>query len=120
MQAGWAAARRLHRQAHLDVRGAPDGTADLQSEAGDPVPATAGRSRSAPVDRDIGAATAGPTCPVETIGDPAWPRPVADATIIVRDGAGTEVARGTTRPDGAFFIAVAAGDYTVSGSPSKG
>ena len=60
----------------------PDGTADLQSEAGDPVPADAWPQPLGTGQTGVmGTASAGPTCPVETIGDPACaPRPVADAT----------------------------------------
>ena len=105
----------------------PDGTVNPQSESGDGVPPDAfpqpaGTGQTGGGQMGIaGVATAGPTCPVETIGDPACaPRPVADATIVVVDGSGAEVARTTTRADGAFFIAVQAGDYTVRGEPVQG
>jgi len=105
----------------------PDGTVNLQSESGDAVPPDAfpqpaGTGQTGGGQTGIaGVATAGPTCPVETIGDPACaPRPVADATIVVVDGSGAEVGRTTTRADGAFFIAVPAGDYTVRGEPVQG
>lgn len=100
----------------------PDGTVNLQSETGAdlppdawPGPAGAGQTGIA------GVAVAGPTCPVETVGDPACaPRPVADATIVVVDGSGAEVARAKTGVDGGFFIAVPAGDYTVRGESVEG
>jgi len=115
----------------------PDGTVNLQSESGDAIPPdafpqpagtgqtgggqTGGGQTGGGQTGIAGVATAGPTCPVETIGDPACaPRPVADATIVVVDGSGVEVARTTTRADGAFFIAVPAGDYTVRGEPAEG
>jgi len=110
----------------------PDGTVNLQSESGDAIPPdafpqpagtgqTGGGQTGGGQTGIAGVATAGPTCPVETIGDPACaPRPVADATIVVVDGSGAEVARTSTRADGAFFIAVPAGDYTVRGEPVQG
>lgn len=93
----------------------PDGTVNLQSETGSPVPPEEWPTPVGAGGTGIdGMAVAGPTCPVETVDDPACaPRPVAGATIVVLDGSGTEVARTTTGVDGAFFISVAAGDYTV-------
>ena len=68
-----------------------------------------------------GSATAGPTCPVERPGDSACaPRPVAGATIIVRTGAGTELARLTTAADGTFSVDLAAGDYRLVPQPVEG
>ena len=68
-----------------------------------------------------GVAVAGPTCPVETVGDPACaPRQVADATIVVVDGTGAEVGMAVTGLDGGFFIALPAGEYTLTGSPVDG
>ena len=67
-----------------------------------------------------GIATAGPVCPVERVPpDPKCvPRPVAGAVVVVRDGAGREVARATTAADGRFFVAVPPGTYVVSHSRS--
>jgi hypothetical protein len=69
-----------------------------------------------------GTATAGPVCPVERIPpDPSCAaRPVAGATVSVRDPAGVEVARVTTGADGTYFVAVAAGAYLVSAEAVDG
>jgi hypothetical protein len=68
-----------------------------------------------------GTATAGPTCPVERPGDSSCaPRPVAGATIVVRTGAGSEIARLTTAADGTFSIDLAAGDYRLVPQPVEG
>ena len=100
----------------------PDGTVNLQSETGSPVPPQEWPSPIGMSGPGIGGTTvAGPVCPVETIGDPACaPRPVADATIVVLDGSGTEVARTVSGVDGAFYVAVAAGDYTVTAEAVDG
>jgi hypothetical protein len=101
----------------------PDGSVALQSERGDAVPDDAW---PAPTDGGgetgiSGVAVAGPTCPVETLGDPACaPRQVADATIIVVDATGADVGTAVTGLDGAFFIALPAGEYTLRGAPVEG
>jgi hypothetical protein len=100
----------------------PDGTVNLQSEGGAevpmdawPAPGGAGRTGIAIV------ATAGPTCPVETPNDPnCQPQPVVGAVIVVRDAAGTEVARAETDAAGAVFIEVPAGAYVVEAQPVEG
>lgn len=60
-------------------------------------------------------AFAGPTCPVAT--DPPDPncadRPVEGATVVVTDGSGAEVARGTTGADGTAVVQVPPGDLEV-------
>lgn len=61
-----------------------------------------------------GVVQAGPTCPVERINSPCPPRPLA-ATVVVRDGAGHEVARAHSGADGRFKVDVAPGRYTVVG-----
>jgi hypothetical protein len=61
-----------------------------------------------------GVVQAGPTCPVERINSPCPPHPLA-ATIVVRDAAGHEVARGHSGADGHFKVDVAPGTYTVVG-----
>ena len=90
----------------------------------DAAPAASGSPEaSATVHTGIsGAATAGPVCPVERVPpDPSCaPRPVAGATLIVRDGAGREVARAITAADGTFLAAVAPGTYRVEPQPVKG
>ena len=68
-----------------------------------------------------GVALAGPVCPVERPGDPACaPRPVAGATIVIRDAAGNEVASATTDRKGRFEALVPPGRYTVQGLPVEG
>ena len=68
-----------------------------------------------------GRATAGPTCPVERPNDPACaPRLVANATMLVTNAAGAEVARFTTDGSGLFRIALAPGEYGVEASPVEG
>ena len=102
---------------------APDGAVSMVSESGPAVPADVWPS---PVGADAtgigGIAVAGPVCPVETVPpDPACaPRPVAGAVLVIRDGAGSEVARTTTEADGSFFVEIAAGDYVVEPQPVEG
>lgn len=100
----------------------PDGTVNLQSETGGAIPPDAWPQPIGAGQTGVaGVAVAGPTCPVETIGDPACaPRPVPDAIIVVLDGSGAEIARTTSGVDGGFFIAVDAGSYSVSGQPVDG
>jgi hypothetical protein len=47
-------------------------------------------------------------------------RPVAGATIVIRDASGAEVARVTTAADGAFFASLSAGKYLVEPQPVQG
>ena len=109
------------------------GTVTLVEETGDPVPGSlngGGTPAEPPVAIPAdggpwltGRALAGPVCPV--VSDPPDPacadRPVAGATIVVRDGAGAEVARATTDPTGAYLLAVAGGGtYTVEAQPVEG
>jgi hypothetical protein len=71
----------------------------------------------------VGRAVAGPVCPVERVPpDPACAaRPVAGAVIIVRDAAGTEVARAMTAADGTFLVGVpGGGSWTVEPQPVEG
>jgi hypothetical protein len=102
---------------------APDGAVSMVSESGPAVPADAWPS---PVGADAtgigGITVAGPVCPVETVPpDPACaPRPVAGAVLVIRDGAGSEVARTTTEADGSFFAELPAGDYVVEPQPVEG
>jgi hypothetical protein len=68
-----------------------------------------------------GVALAGPVCPVERPGDPACaPRPVAGATILIRDGTGADVATIVTDAAGRFRIPLPPGVYTVIGQPVEG
>jgi hypothetical protein len=69
-----------------------------------------------------GIAVAGPTCPV--VRDPPDPacddRPVAGATLVVTDQAGTEVARIDTDADGRFAVVLAPGTYRLVPQPVEG
>ena len=93
----------------------------LAIAACNPTPATptpesgAGPASAAP-------SRAGPVCPVErNPPDPSCaPRPVAGATIVIRDGLGGQVAAAVSGADGAFFVAVGAGDYVMDPLPVEG
>jgi hypothetical protein len=102
---------------------APDGTATLQSEAGDtppddawPAPSAEGRTGV------LVTAVAGPVCPVERVPpDPACaPKPVAGAPFVIRQVGGSEVATGKADGTGAVFVELPAGDYEVQGAPVAG
>jgi carboxypeptidase family protein len=86
--------------------------------SGSPAPGSSGKATSGV----RGKATAGPVCPVERVpADPACaPRPVVGAVVVVRDGAGTEVGRATTGPDGTYVVPVPPGPYTVTGEKTQG
>jgi hypothetical protein len=76
---------------------------------------------ASPVGAISGTAHAGPTCPVERPGDPACaPRPLAGATILIRDATGSDVATIITDAAGRFRVAVPPGVYTVIGQPVEG
>ncbi len=101
----------------------PDGAVSMVSEGGQPVPADAWPSPIGAGRTGIGGtAVAGPVCPVERVPpDPACaPRPVANATVIILDGGGSEVARVVTAADGSFFVELPAGDYIVEPQPVEG
>jgi Carboxypeptidase regulatory-like domain len=102
---------------------APDGALTILSETGQPVPEDAWPSPLGAGQTGIaGVALAGPACPVESVPpDPdCAPRPVAGATIVIHDAAGSEVAQTVTDADGSFFLTVPAGDYTVVPRPVEG
>jgi hypothetical protein len=100
----------------------PDGTVVALSETGSPVPAGAWPEIDAGATGIQGLAVAGPVCPVETVPpDPdCAARPVAGAMIVIRDAGGSEVARVEAGADGSFFVALAAGDYTVEPQAVEG
>ena len=76
---------------------------------------------ASPVGGISGIALAGPTCPVERPGDPACaPRPVAGATILIRDATGADVATIVTDAAGRFRAALPPGVYTVAAQPVEG
>jgi Carboxypeptidase regulatory-like domain len=68
------------------------------------------------------AAAAGPTCPVESIPpDPACaPRPVAGASIVIKDRQGKTVATVVTGANGTASIGLPAGTYMVEPQPAAG
>jgi carboxypeptidase family protein len=73
-----------------------------------------GQSRSQGIG---GRVTAGPTCPVERPNDPTCAaRMVGNATLVVTDASGTEVARFVTDGSGLFRLALDPGEYTVQAS----
>jgi hypothetical protein len=101
----------------------PDGTVSMVSESGPAVPADAWPSSNEAGRTGIGGvALAGPVCPVERVPpDPACaPRPVPGATVVIRDGSGSEVARVATAADGSFFVELPAGEYEVQPQPAEG
>ena len=84
---------------------------------------TTGAAPSAPPGTGLAiTAAAGPVCPVERIPpDPACaPRPVAGATIVVKDKAGTTAATATTDAQGIATVALPAGTYVVEPQPAQG
>jgi len=102
---------------------AADGTVTFVSEEGSPLNdgLIAGLLRDAKGPGAGGRVNAGPTCPVERPGDPACaPRMVAGAVLLVRDGAGKEVARLTTDGSGLFRFSLPAGEYTLEPQPVEG
>jgi hypothetical protein len=112
---------------------AADGTVALVREEGSPVPdGVGGGSGSGGGDGGgggilpggpgiAGQALAGPTCPVVRPGDSNCnDRPVAGATILIRDSTGTVVAQMTTDADGRFQVKVPPGDYRIEPQPVEG
>ena len=100
----------------------PDGSVQLQSEGGDAVPPDAWPAPGG--DGRTGlmlTASAGPTCPVETVPpDPACAaKPVPGAVVVIRDAAGDEVAT-VTLDAGATFVELPPGDYVVEPQPVEG
>ena len=101
----------------------PDGRVTLESESGPVVPADAWPSPGGTGRTGIaGTALAGPVCPVER--DPPDPacaaRPVSGATVVIRDGEGSEVARTVTGVDGSFFVETPSGEYVVEPQAANG
>lgn len=67
-----------------------------------------------------GLALAGPTCPVETAGQPCPDRPVAGATIRVENLGGDEVTVTMTDSDGRYSFSLPPGSYRVVAQPHEG
>ena len=66
-------------------------------------------------------AAAGPTCPVETLGDPACaPRPVPGAKVTILDLGGREVSTVVLDARGAAIVTLPAGKYVVRAQPAAG
>jgi len=110
---------------------AADGTVVLQGEDGPPVSSDAGGGSAGggsggggvlPGGPGIaGQALAGPTCPVVRPGaSNCNDRPVAGATILIRDANGTVVAQMTTDADGRFQVKVPPGAYRIEPQPVEG
>lgn len=103
-----------------------DGAIALLREEGEPVPPGVGGGGSAggslPAGPGIaGQAVAGPTCAAVQAGDPNCnDRPVAGATVLVRDAHGTIVAQMMTDADGLFQVKVPPGAYQVEPQPVEG
>lgn len=100
----------------------PDGTLQLQDQAGPPVPDDAWPSPGA---RPPGSgvelrAVAGPTCPVETVPpDPSCaPRPVAAPVAIRQDGQTLRTV--TLVGDGRLLVLLPPGRYTLEAAPVEG
>ncbi len=109
------------------------GAASLVEETGDPLEGTSHApgtvaSPPVPIPSDggawiVGRALAGPVCPVaQDPPDPACDdRPVAGATVVIRDADGARVAEVVTSDDGTFLVALPApGFYIVEGQPVEG
>ena len=76
---------------------------------------------ASPVGGISGIALAGPTCPVERPGDPACaPRPVAGATILIRNATAADIATIVTDAAGRFRVSLPPGHYTLLGQPVAG
>jgi hypothetical protein len=105
-----------------------DGAIGLQREEGAPVPSDVGSGGGGesgwvlPAGPGIaGTALAGPTCPVVQPEDNSCnDRPVAGATILIRDAGGTVVAQMTTGPDGRFQASLPPGTYRIEPQPVEG
>ena len=83
-----------------------------------------GTAPSPPVAPGTGLAitsAAGPTCPVETLGDPACaPRPVPGAKVTILDVGGREVSTVVLDAKGAALVTLPAGKYVVRAQPAAG
>jgi hypothetical protein len=110
-----------------------EGAVQLTDDAGAPIPSgipgsgggdptTGGGGGILPGGSGIqGRALGGPTCPVVTANDPnCADRPIAGATILVLNAAGSEIARVTTDADGRYLVTLPAGPYTVEPQPVAG
>jgi hypothetical protein len=102
---------------------AKDGTIAFVSETGPALPEdqVATLNATATSAGVGGVVTAGPVCPVMRIGDTSCdPRPVTGAILVVRSGAGAEMARVTTDGSGPYRVSLPPGDYSLEPQPVKG
>jgi hypothetical protein len=98
-----------------------DGTVNLKSEDGPPVPAGTGGGILPGGPGIAGQALAGPTCPVVQPGASSCnDRPVTGATILIRDAGGTVVAQVLTDASGRFQVGLPPGPYRVEPQPVQG
>jgi hypothetical protein len=104
----------------------PDGSVTTQSETGDAVPPEAWPSPGPAASGDAGATglritvAAGPTCPVEQVGKPCPPHPVAGAVIVIRDSNGNQKGEVRSGPDGMAVVDLPAGEYVLEPQPVQG
>ena len=108
------------------------GGVSLTSEVGEPVPAgvlgagvgggSAGGGGILPGGSGVeGQALSGPSCPVQTVGDPSCDdRPLPGAIVVIMDVNGHEVARIATGQDGRYRVPLPSGPYRVVAQPAKG
>jgi hypothetical protein len=107
-----------------------DGNVTLERETGKPIPSgvtgdAGGGANGFGILPDgpgiAGLALAGPTCPVVQPNDPnCKDRPVAAATVLIRDATGTVVAQMTTDAQGRFHVSLPPGPYRVEPQPVEG
>ena len=103
------------------------GAVALAKEVGDAIPAEVRLALQSdailpPIRQGVtGRVTAGPVCPVEKPNDPACaPRPVANASLVVRGADGSDVGRLTTDANGTFGLELPTGEYTLEAQPVTG
>ena len=77
------------------------------------IAADCGGTTSTPNSGVEGVVTIGPVCPVERIDTPCPDQPY-QATIVVKDSNGDEVARTESGEDGRYRVSLAPGTYTLA------
>ena len=111
---------RSRRSAALAVAGLLAGLGGAACGSGAPV--SVGGTTSVPPSEASGAygyVTAGPSCPVERVGQPCPPRPVS-ARVQARDAAGSTAASTTTDTQGHYALRLLPGTYTLTVVTSAG
>jgi hypothetical protein len=81
---------------------------------------SSGQTQSGPETGIEGVITFSPTQPGPIRADAPSSKPLADATFVVENGKGAEVASFTTDEQGRFRVPLAPGHYTVSRKGKKG